>query len=260
MITQKPIANIGTGDFGQALWDPDSDTPAGLVGPDGKTAPKRFNVYRNNVIVSLVEALERTFPAVGNLLGEDYFKALARAYVLKEPPNSPVLIWYGGGFADFIEAFPPLEAYPYLADVARLEWAWLQAFHAGDAHALDPVALGEVEPDRLGSVRFVFHPAASVINSRWPVWDLVRANRFEPDAELEIDLQLSQSVLVTRPELDVELLLLRPGGAVFLTSLADGKPLAEAAEDALSSVSEFSLSECLSDLLSNGVFTDLQVS
>ena len=110
---------LSTADFGEALWDPDAETPAGLIGPDGKIAPKRFSVYRNNVIVSLTEALEQTFPAIQNLLGEEYFKALARAFVVQHPPKSPVLIWYGADFAAFIEAFPPLEAYPYLATSAR---------------------------------------------------------------------------------------------------------------------------------------------
>ena len=260
MGTEKSNPEIGTGEFGKALWDPESGTPGGLIGPDGKTAPKRFNVYRNNVIVSLVEALERTFPAIKNLLGDDYFKALARDYVFKEPPTSPVLIWYGGGFADYIDTFPPLEAYPYLGDVARLEWAWLQSFHAADAPPLDPAALGAVSPALLGAVQFVPHPAVKMINSSWPLWELVRANRFEPEDAGAINLEQSQSVLITRPELEVELILLRPGGGVFLAALLGGSSLGEAAETAQAADSDFSLSECLSDFLSNGVFTDLQVS
>lgn len=248
---------VSAGVFGEALWDPSAETPAGLVGPDGKTAPKRFNVYRNNVIASLCEALEQSFPAVETLLGEDYFKALARAFVAAHPPSSPVLMWYGAEFGDFIERFPPLQAYPYLADVARAEWAWLEAYHAADAVPLDPAEIGAVAPDEVGNIRFTKHPASRVFRSAWPVWDLARANRFDPQADIAIDLEQPQSVLITRPEFEVQLMLLRPGGDVFVTSLFDGATLAEAAAAASGHSEEFSLSDTLSDCLANGVFTTL---
>lgn len=145
------LPHVNAASFGRALLDPQMATPDGLTGPDGETAPKRFNVYRNNVIVSLCEALGESFPAVKALLGEEYFRALAQAFVTAHPPVSPVLIWYGAGFADFLDAFPPLKAYPYLGDVARLEWSWLQAYHAADAAPLDPAILGSVDPQRPGA-------------------------------------------------------------------------------------------------------------
>jgi len=248
---------VSAGQFGEALRDPSAETPPGVVGPDGKTAPKRFNVYRNNVVASLCEALEQSFPAIGNLLGDDYFKALARAFVAEHLPSSPVLMWYGAEFGDFIERFPPLKAYPYLADVARVEWAWLEAYHAADATPLDPAEIGTVAPDEVGNIRFEGHPASRVFRSQWPVWDLARANRFDVDASIDIDLEEPQSVLITRPELEVELVLLRPGGDIFTTTLLDGATLAEAAAAASAHVEEFSLSDALSDCLANGVFTTL---
>ncbi|QFT30010.1 hypothetical protein FIV00_05970 [Labrenzia sp. THAF82] len=246
--------------FCEALFDPGSGTPVGLVGPDGETAPKRFSVYRNNVVVSLCDALGETFPAIKNLLGEDYFNALARAFVTTHPPKSPVLLHYGSEFADFVESFPPLATYPYLADVARLEWAWLQAYHAADQVPLDPARLSSVDDQSVGAVRFRKHPAAHVVTSRWPVWDLARANRFDPNAEIQIDLKLAQSVLITRPELSVDMLLLRPGADNFVGSLFEGAMLAEGAEAAQTAAENFSLSDCLSDCLSTGAFADLDVA
>ena len=241
--------------FSEALLDPDSALPDGIVGPDGKPAPKRFNVYRNNVVVSLCEALGKTYPAIKALLGEDYFNALARAFVSRHPPQSPVLIWYGATFPEFVDTFPPLEAYPYLADVARAEWAWLQAYHAADAAPMDPSELGALPPEDVGEARFLRHPAAWVISTAWPVWDLLRVNRFEQAAE--IDLGTAQPVLVSRPELEVELTLLRPGADVFLQNLFHGQSLGAAAMAAQEDCPEFSLSDSLSDCLSNGAFQGL---
>ncbi|MCX2725321.1 DNA-binding domain-containing protein [Roseibium salinum] len=258
MSARNPSARVGSLEFSRALLDPQAAAPAGLIGPDGKAAPKRFNVYRNNVIVSLCEALGQTFPAIRTLLGEDYFDALARAFAAKHPPASPVLIWYGCEFAAFVECFPPLAAYPYLADVARVEWAWLQAYHAEDAAPLNPAALGAVAPDVVAGIRFNRHPAAAVIASKWPVLDLVRANRFDGGQGGSIDLGTPQAVLVTRPDLDVELRLLRPGGGEFLNTLFEGSSLGEAAAFAQESAGEFSLADCLSDSLSSGAFTAIQ--
>lgn len=260
MRTKETSGTVAEHQFGAALLNSEQPVPAGLVGPDGQSAPKRFNVYRNNVIVSLVEALGESFPAICSLLGDDYFKALARAFVVAHPPQSPVLMWYGDRFPDFIEAFPPLEAYPYLADVARVEWAWLQAYHAEDATPLDPDALAALAPEEVGAAGFVPHPAAHVLSSRWPVWDLLRANRFDTgaaDGEAEIDLDQAQSVLVTRPQLDVELVLLRPGADVFARELMEGANLAEAAAAAQGACEAFSLADSLSDCLSNGAFKSL---
>ncbi|GAB2184625.1 HvfC/BufC N-terminal domain-containing protein [Roseibium sp. LAB1] len=251
------LPQVDASTFGRALLDPQLDTPVGLTGPDGQTAPKRFNVYRNNVIVSLTEALGETFPAVKTLLGEEYFKALAQAFVMDHPPVSPVLIWYGAEFADFLNAFPPLEAYPYLGDVARLEWAWLQAYHAADAAPLDPAALGDVDPQRLGNVRFAPHPAAHVVTSGWPVWALARTNRFDPDGAEAVDLAEPQAVMITRPDMEVNVYLLRPGGAVFAKDLLQGHTLAEAAGRAQGDDEAFSLSDCLSDCLVAGAFSGL---
>jgi len=257
MSCSRTSRTVAEEQFGEALLNPEQPAPEGLVGPDGNHAPKRFSVYRNNVIVSLTEALGETFPAVRSLLGDDYFKALARAFVVAHPPTSPVLLWYGGDFPGFIEAFPPLKAYPYLSDVARVEWTWLQAYHAEDAAPLDPAALAAYAPDTVGAARFAGHPAAHVLSSRWPVWDLLRANRFEPGAQVEIDLAEAQSVMITRPELDVEFVLLRPGAEIFTAALLQGASLADAATAAQEACADFSLSDSLSDCLSNGAFKSL---
>ena len=242
-------------DFGAALLDVEAPTPDGIIGPDGQLAPKRFSVYRNNVISSLTEALEQNFPAIRHLLGDEYFKALARAFVIAHPPVSPVLLWYGREFPDFIAAFPPLASYTYLADVAGLEWAWLQSYHAEDAEILDPQALSRVDAARVGDLQFKIQPAATVLNSRWPILSLVLANRFAIGGSSEIDLEQGQSVLVTRPEFDVQMQQMRPGMEVFFSELRRGATLQNAATKACEQNNAFALSECLSDLLAAGTFS-----
>ncbi len=257
MADVSTVAKVSADLFGTTLLDPEGGTPEGVIGPDGKPDAKRFNVYRNNVVASLCEALGDTYPAIKKLLGDEYFTALARAYVSQHPPECPVLIWFGGSFAEFIAAFPPLKPYPYLADVARLEWVWVQAYHAADAQVLDPTELGAIAPELLGGLGFVQHPAAAVVKSDWPIWDLFRVNRYDEEEQSEVDLSNSQSVLVTRPDFDVEVHLLAPAGDVFAASLFAGEKLDSAANSALQMSDDFNLSDCLSVFLSSGAFTGL---
>lgn len=253
-------ASVSSAAFAAALMQPELPVPEDVTGPNGAPAPKRFGVYRNNVIVSLTEALMATYPALLRLLGEDYFRALARLYVSAEPPSSPVLLAYGGSFSEFIEGFPPLAGYPYLPDVARLEWAWLEAYHAADQAPLEAALLAAVPPEQLGALRFTLHPACRLIVSSFPVMDLVRANRFEIEAGVEVDPGQGQSVLLTRPGIDVVLYPLQAVGDVaFMTALKTGDSLAEAAGSALAVDPAFDLAAAIGLLLRSGAVSEYQI-
>ena len=70
--------------FAQALTDPARATPVDVVGPRGKAAIKRYNVYRNNVTVSLIDALAATYPAVQRITGVEFFRSYAGIWVMTE--------------------------------------------------------------------------------------------------------------------------------------------------------------------------------
>lgn len=247
----------GRDDFAAALFVPDLPVPAGVVGPGGRPAGKRFAVYRNNVVVSLTESLKATYPAVAALLGDEYFSALARLFMSAHPPKSPILSRYGGELSDFVAGFSPLAPYPYLADVARFEWAWLESYHAADAARLDPADLASVAPEALGDVRLQAHPASRLLVSGFPVFDLVVANRFEPEVSVPIDLLESQTVLFSRPDIDVMFRVIPAGTAALATALFSGQTLGDAAELAFAADPGFDFSQGLSVLLSAGIFCGL---
>ncbi|WP_143328493.1 HvfC/BufC N-terminal domain-containing protein, partial [Caballeronia terrestris] len=93
--------------FAMAILHPEYPIPPGLTGPDGEPSARRFAVYRNNVVAGLCDALKAAYPATRRIVGDEFFAAMARAYVLREPPRSPVMLRYGEGFADFVGAFEP---------------------------------------------------------------------------------------------------------------------------------------------------------
>ena len=123
--------------FASALLSPDESCPQGLFSYNGADPASRFAVYRNNVHSSLINALAAGYPVTLQLVGDEFFRAMAGVYVQGFPPTSALINEYGGDLADFIQGFAPAASVPYLADVARLERLRVRAYHAADAVALD---------------------------------------------------------------------------------------------------------------------------
>lgn len=234
--------------FAAALLDPNMPVPRGLIGPDREPSEKRFNVYRNNVVAGLVEALKAAYPAVCRIVGHDFFAAMARVYVALEPPRSPVMLDYGETFPDFIERFDPAKSVPYLPDVARLERAWVEAYHAAEAPPADPAPLATIDSRSLPQIGFALHPSVRVVRSSFPVvqiW-LMNIDAGEPAA---IDIcSGGESALVVRPIAEVEVRRLPVGAATFIMGLAAGASVADAAALALDADCDFDLAGALRDL------------
>ena len=149
------------GEFASALLDPERDVPHGVVAPDGRVDRKRFNVYRNNVVVSLASALEAAYPAVREIVGHEFFRAMALVHARAHPPTDPRMILYGGAFPNFLETFEPAAHLAYLPDVARLERARREAYHAADANAGGQEKLAALPPEVLADTRLNLAPIGS---------------------------------------------------------------------------------------------------
>jgi hypothetical protein len=245
------------GDFAPALTDPECETPAVVTGPNGKAAIKRYNVYRNNVTVSLIEALAAIYPAVQRITGSEFFRAMARFHIQETPPTSPLLFQYGRDFPAFIERYEYAQPLPWLADIARIERAWLDAYHAADAAPLTAETLAAVPPDVLGEVRFIVHAATCIVRSSYAAVTIFAANR-DSDPVGTIDAGIAEDALITRPDVDVWVRHLPQGGATFLGALVAGEPLGNAAAEALAETESFDIGAAIAGMLEAGAFTAIQ--
>lgn len=245
-------------DFAAALLDPEAALPAGLVVWNGSDPAHRFAVYRNNVTSALSDVLADSFPVTQQLVGEEFFRAMARVFLRRSPPSSPMLSAYGEGFPAFVEDFAPARAVPYLADVARLEWLRLRALHAADAAPPKPdeIARALADPDRLPGLRLRLHPAAGVIRSPHAVMSLWAAHHGVGTLD-DIDPFRPEAALVVRPAMEVEVVGLPPSGGRFVAALADGLALGEAA-DAAGADPAFDLAATLAVLIRHGALGALQ--
>ena len=101
------------------------------IGGDSRTALQRLQLHRHHVTRSVGTALAATFPTVAAVVGQEFLGLLARDFMVGTALGDPVLSRHGEHFPQFVAAKQDTLGLPYLADVARLDWALNVAFHAG---------------------------------------------------------------------------------------------------------------------------------
>ncbi len=234
--------------FADALLDSRRLVPLGLVAPPAAAPTRRFAVHRDNVVSGLVNALRSRFPVTEKIVGEEFFAAMTRVFVLERPPRSPLLAHYGDELAPFIAAFEPAREIAYLADVARLEAARTRAYHAADAVPVDAGFFAALDARTVGDVIVELLPSTEIVCSSHPIVTIWAMNSGRQDLA-PIENWNGEDALVVRPHFDVEIRKLPPGGAAFLLALVDGRPIGEAAEAGFADHAEFDLSRNLAGLI-----------
>jgi len=223
-----------------------------------------LSVYRNTVIKGWVDALAATFPTVQRLVGEAWFTAAAAEFAREHPPRDPVLAHYGNEFPAFLESFPPANELPYLCEVARLDGLWIEAYFAADATPLSARELQTLGQQALFNSRVIFHPAtriAQLKHSAVTIWFANHPfNATEPAAaELEVD-SAAESVLLTRPQLEVQAQHLSSSEYLFLRQLQTQSSLGVSAATVLDHDPQFPLASALARFINAGAFALIQTN
>lgn len=220
---------------------------------DAGIAPQeRLSVYRNTFTQTLIRALRLSYPAIDRLVGTEFFDAAARDFLVRQPPRSSYLDEFGGDFAAFLDRFAPAASVPYLADVARLEWAVSRALHAPDAAPLTMASLGAVDAAEYARICFIPHPSVGLVRAAFPADMIWRAVLDDDDAALAaIDLS-SEPVwlIVQRGPSGVDIARLDDMLWHFIGALCNGCPLGTA----LGEHPGIDATAALADLLAHGRF------
>lgn len=173
----------------EELGDPRGEVLAGLVcGAPALPAERRLEVYANAYFRRLQGVLADDFGALAAALGPEWFHDLATAYLWAHPPRHFSLREAGAELAGFLAADPRAEPFrrrfPWAADLARLEWALVEAFDAPDAPELAREALAALPPARWPELRLELQPALQLLELAWPAHQLRAA--FDAGAPLEL--------------------------------------------------------------------------
>ena len=226
----------------------------GDAAPGSLAAQPGFAVYRNTVMKGWVDALQANYPAVCRLVGAPFFCAAAAAYARAHPVDDARLWCYGSGYADFLAAYEPAAALPYLNGVARLDRCWTEAHGAAEAPTLDAAELAAFPPERLAALTLTPHPAA-----RWawfagqPVYTIWRRNREADDTDDTLTWQ-GEGALLLRPADTVCWQPLDAAGCALLDACSEGQTLGMAAAAALAAEPEVDIAALLATLLAAGAF------
>ena len=243
--------------FAEAVLTRDLARFAHAIAPGRFTPAQHLQVYRNNVAISLTEALAAVYPVVARLVGADFFAHTADQFIRRHPPASGDLHDFGTELAGFLADFGPAAGLAYLPDVARLEWAWHEAFHAADHAPFDLARLAGVAADRYEMLRFILHPSARLIASPYPIQRIWQANQPDQSGEEAIDLAAGPArLLVVRRGLDVEVEALALAEFVFLSAVAEHAPLGAAFARAVAAEPAFDVTQALQDHVRRGTVVD----
>ena len=169
-----------------------------------ESADTMFGVYRNAYWARLVECLSNDFPGLKALMGEAAFDTLARAYVAQNPSRHPSVRWAGRALAAFVASEAPYRDDPWIADMARFDWALAHAFDAADAPAAGLVDLANVPPEFWGSVRLAFHPTVDFFRVATPVDEVQPALVNDAGTVFDRNARCTRGILVWRIAHDVK--------------------------------------------------------
>ena len=212
---------------------------------------RRLSIHRHHVARSLAKTLAATFPTVQALVGADFFRQLAEAFIARSLPTQPVLAEYGADFAGFLADEETMHGLPYLAEIGHLDWALNVAFYSPRRSAPD---LSGVAPATLLNKVLALAPGAALVHSRYPIDRIWAAS--QPDAsEGEVDLAEGPTSLLVLPG---GFIRLGDGEAAFVGAIALGEPLERAAGAAFAAESGFDLPTCFARLLACEAFAAAQ--
>ncbi|HEY9064952.1 MAG TPA: DNA-binding domain-containing protein [Burkholderiaceae bacterium] len=231
----------------------------------GPSSAQRLQIYRNNLFESLAGALAAVYPVLAQLVGDEFFRQLARRLIAQHPLRAGNLHGFGRELPQLLRVLPSAAALPYLADVAALEWAWHEVYHEADTIPLAATQLAEVPAAQQLALGLQLVPAARLVVSPYPVlriWQAHQAGAVDADATLS-GVSLDDGgvrLLVLRRHLEIEFVLLGDGEAAWLEALAAGGTLAEATVAALGVEPAFDLAAALGRHLALGSFGTLSLA
>ena len=223
------------------------------LGPSTISHDQTWRIYQRNYMQSHVAALVDTYSTVCSLVGERYFRHVAEAYVSQSDSKDGDLNEYGADFPAYLTGVVGIRETPYLPDIARLDWHWLQQLRAPIHHQDWLPYLLSMDSHRWPAVRAV--SGAVRVASRSPIfaiWEMTALGG-EP-----VDLATgAQTVLITRLE-NVKVTLLSPAEDAFLVRWLSGSTLEASLEHAFEICQELEIGPLLTRMATIGAVQSIE--
>jgi hypothetical protein len=122
---------------------PLAEVAAGYIKPNSLlTSFERLEIYNRQYWFRVIAAVSEDFPALHVVLGKEKFDSLVLAYLRENPSTSFSLRNLGAGLPAWLASYPELGGPQHVlaVNVARLEWAYIEAF---DGASVVPLGCGD---------------------------------------------------------------------------------------------------------------------
>jgi hypothetical protein len=205
----------------------------------------RLSIYHHNMMSNLSRALMTTYAVTRQLVGDDFFAAMAKQYVMTHHSNEFNLSFYGADFSAFIANYAPAATVPYLTDVARFEWLWFQSYSAHNDQPLSKDDLQRLATEHPSHQYLRCRASVYLVTSPYPVdliWQFCQTQGLDPAPDLTCEQRF---LMLLRPEFEVVYVLLSSSEYLLLQSLQHGMTLHHAVTETLSADAQFNLAAFL---------------
>jgi hypothetical protein len=217
--------------FHASIFQNDTRLNNQITERNGLSGGTRLNIYRSSVLGIQTDALAAVYPVIQRLVGEPFFRTIGRDYLRKHPSPSGDLHQLGAQMSGFLAMLTAVSELPYLADVARLEWAWHRVFHAANDTDLDLQALANIPAEEQAGINFSLRNGAHLLESDYPVHRIWEVNQKEYTDDETIDLaEGGVHLLIWRNGFELRIDPLEKAESHFLHGIKEGLPLELLAE------------------------------
>jgi uncharacterized protein (UPF0276 family) len=223
--------------FSEALFAPAAEAALPLKHAE------RFALYRGNLTSTWAKALAAAYPVIAQLVGEEFFTALAREYGRSHPSDNGDLNRFGAHFESFLRSFEHVNDLPYLPDMARLEWQLHRIHYADHESALQA---HDINPQTVEEQSFPWQPTAQLFESEWavvPLWLAHQGKPFPPK------MDEPSRALLSRPEWTAHVTPLQAPDYAALQALKEGKTFGAALDAAFALDEDFNVAANLQQWL-----------
>lgn len=173
-----------------------------------------LSIYRNNLKANALQALKVSFPTVEKLIGEELFAHSVNQLLVTQPPSLGDWGLWGSEYSDLLGELTALEDYPYVKDIAKLDYQLHLLSRAKDC-SVNIESISMLGSHELDNIRLVMSPNIRLLESEFPIVEIYRANtlsecstadcekvsavQYLNQAKLKIAAGLGQKVLMYRP-------------------------------------------------------------
>jgi len=245
-------------EFAGGLLDPAAAQPV-LQRLKGEHIEHRYALYRGNLSATFNKTLANAYPVIQMLVGDEFFGGLSQAYGHAHPSDSGDLNRFGAHFAEFLAGFPHVADYPYLPDMARLEWALHRAHYGPGAEGIAADALAALTPEQVETARLRLHPACQLLASDWATIPLWQAHQPDGGQEFPDEMAVPSYGLVLRPRWKTQVQPLTAAAHAALAVLAGGGAFGPALDAAFERDDDFDVAAQLRQWLDLALIVGIEL-